>query len=101
MVLLMLSAFQVTHSMGDLIMVVAFTFVGLFMKRFGWPRPPIIIALVLAGPLEKYLWLSVRTYGAEMFLRPQVWAIIAFAIFAVVYTQRVQAGTRAAVGEEV
>lgn len=101
MVVLMLSAFQVTHSMGDLIMVVVFTAVGLFMKRYGWPRPPIIIALVLAGPLEKYLWLSVRTYGLEMFMRPQVWAIALFAVLAVMYTQRVQAGSKVVVGEEI
>ncbi|MBI2987016.1 MAG: tripartite tricarboxylate transporter permease [Deltaproteobacteria bacterium] len=66
-----LSAFQATNSIGDLVLVLGFTALGVFMKRYGWPRPPILIAVVLAEPLEKYLWLSLNTYGVSMLARPQ------------------------------
>jgi TctA family transporter len=66
-----MSAFQATNSMGDLLLVLGCTVLGLFMKAYGWPRPPILIALVLAAPLEKYLWLSLNTFGVSMFARPQ------------------------------
>jgi TctA family transporter len=66
-----LSAYQATRSMGDLVLVLGFTVLGLFMKRYGWPRPPILIAVVLAESLEKYLWLSLNTYGVAMLARPQ------------------------------
>jgi TctA family transporter len=66
-----LSSFQATNSMGDLALVVGFTVLGVFMKRYGWPRPPILIAVVLAEPLEKYLWISLNTYGVGMLTRPQ------------------------------
>ena len=43
--------------------------------------------------LEKYLSLSMNTYGFEMFLRPQVLGILAFAVLAVWYTLRLQRNT--------
>jgi len=61
------------------------------MKRYGWQRPPIIIALVLSHQLEKYFWLSINTYGWQMFLRPQVLIILGLTIAAVLYTLRVEA----------
>src|SRR6266508_1289518 len=39
---LTLSAFQANNLIGDFIVVTVFTGVGWFMKRYGWPRPPII-----------------------------------------------------------
>lgn len=92
--MLTISAFQATRSMGDLVVVAAFSVLGWFMKRFGWPRPPIIIALVLARPLEKYLWLSVNTYGWAMLARPQFVVMLALAVLAVLYSLWAQARAR-------
>jgi TctA family transporter len=92
--LLMLSTVMGTGGQLENLWVVAFFgALGWFMKRYGWPRPPILIAIALARSLEKYLSLSVNTYGAEMLLRPQVLAIIALAILAVWYTLRLQRNT--------
>lgn len=66
-----LGAFQASSSMGDLALTAAFGALGVFMKRYGWPRPPILIAVVLGKILEKYLWLSVNTWGWSMMARPQ------------------------------
>ena len=33
------------------------------MKRQGWPRPPLIIGFVLGSTVEKYLYISILTYG--------------------------------------
>ena len=51
------------QSMGDLILMWIMGAVGLFMKRSGWPRPPLIIALVLGPNMENALVLSNRVYG--------------------------------------
>lgn len=72
-----LGAFQASNSMGDLAMTAAFAALGVFMKRYGWPRPPILIAVVLGKILEKYLWLSTNTWGWSMLLRPQFLIIFA------------------------
>jgi hypothetical protein len=69
------------------------------MKRYGWPRPPILIAVVLAGIVEKFLWLSINTYGFSMFLRPQFLGIIAVMLIVMVVSLRIQAGAKRALAE--
>ena len=51
------------QSMGDLILMWSMGVLGLFMKRSGWPRPPLIIALVLGPNMENSLVISNRIYG--------------------------------------
>lgn len=94
-----LAAYQATYSIEDLVLVLAFAVLGIFMKRFGWPRPPILIAVVLAEIVEKYLWLSVNTYGFSMFLRPQFLGIIAVMVLVMVVSLRIQAGAKRAWAE--
>jgi TctA family transporter len=94
MAMLTISAFQATRTMGDLVVVAAFAGLGWFMKRYGWPRPPIIIALVLTKLLEKYLWLSVNTFGLAMLARPQFVVMLALTVLAVFYSLGTQAKAR-------
>jgi TctA family transporter len=49
-----------------------FSFLGWFMKRFSWPRPPLILGLVLSGIIENYLFISISRYGAAWITRPIV-----------------------------
>jgi TctA family transporter len=86
-----LAAYQTNQSMGDLLAVVVFGVLGVFMKHYGWPRPPILMALVLSKIVEKYLWLSVNTYGYRMLFRPQFIAIIAFMVIVIATSLRLQA----------
>jgi putative tricarboxylic transport membrane protein len=53
-----------------------FTMLGLFMKAYGWPRPPILIAVALGPVMERYLWIAVNNYGFSMVTRPQFLAIL-------------------------
>lgn len=87
-----LAAYQATYSVEDLILVLVFAVMGIFMKRYGWPRPPILIAVVLAGIVEKFLWLSMNTYGFSMLLRLQFLSIIAIMVLVMVVSLKVQAG---------
>jgi hypothetical protein len=64
------------------------------MKRYGWPRPPILIALVLAKGLEKYLSLSMNTFGWEILLRPQSLILISLGLVAIFFLLRVQKDTQ-------
>jgi len=89
-----LAAYQSTYSIEDLLLVLGLTVLGVFMKKYGWPRPPILIAVVLADIVEKYLWISANTYGFSMFLRPQFLAIIAIMIFVMIVSLRIQASAK-------
>ena len=73
----MLAAYMTTNSVADLLVVLIFAALGLFMKAYGWPRPPILIAVALGEIMEKYLWIAVNNYGFSMFLRPQFLSILA------------------------
>jgi TctA family transporter len=97
-----LVAYQTSNSMGDLLTVLIFGTLGIFMKHYGWPRPPILMALVLSKIVEKYLWLSINTYGYEMLFRPQFVAIIVFMLAITVTTLRLQSSVKKglAVAEE-
>lgn len=89
------SAFQATYSYADLIVVAAFALLGMFMKAFAWPRPPILIAIVLAGPLEKYLSISIQSRGASLLWQPAFIGILIFVAIAVWFALRVQKDTEA------
>lgn len=91
-----LAAYQATYSVEDLFLVLAFGVMGVFMKRYGWPRPPILIAVVLSGIVEKYLWLSINTYGFSMLLRPQFLAIVGFMLVVMIVSLRIQSGAEKA-----
>jgi TctA family transporter len=85
-----LAAFQASYAIEDLAVVLVFTVLGVFMKRYGWPRPPILIAVTLSPIVEKYLWLSTNTYGWSMLYRPQVLVILALMILVMVVSMRLQ-----------
>ncbi len=80
-VVVILAAFQTSTSMGDLIAVLSMGALGWWMKRSGWPRPPRLLGFVLGGIIERYLFISVKAYGAAWPLRPLV--LVIFLITAV------------------
>lgn len=96
-----LAAYQATYSIEDLFLVLGFAVLGIFMKRYGWPRPPILIAVVLAEIVEKFLWLSINTYGFSMFARPQFLTIIAVMILVMIVSLRLQSGANRALSDAV
>ena len=62
-----------------------FGFIGYFMIRFGWPRPPLVLGLTLGKIAENYLWISTAAYGAKWLLFPTVIGLIALTIFTIAY----------------
>ncbi|HKH69017.1 MAG TPA: tripartite tricarboxylate transporter permease, partial [Reyranella sp.] len=93
--ILTISAFQATKSIGDLILMLAAMGVGFFMKSYGWPRPPIIIAIVLGETVEKYFFLSMNNFGVlGTFTRPVVLIMIAIAVATAAYTMYTRKAAR-------
>jgi TctA family transporter len=86
-----LASFQASVHYGDLWSLLFFSLVGWFMKRFGWPRPPIILGLVLSKLVENYLFISVSRYGAEWTLRPIVIIIAILTALSLYYGFRMTA----------
>jgi TctA family transporter len=62
-----IGAFEATRQWGDLFTLLFFGLVGWIMKQFKWPRPPLILGVVLGDTIERYLFISVERYGGELF----------------------------------
>lgn len=66
------AAFQATRSWGDLIMLLVLGTAGVYMKRFGWSRPAVLIGFVLSDRIEETIYQTTAVYGFEVFFRPVV-----------------------------
>jgi TctA family transporter len=69
---ILMGAFSVNRDPLDLVVVVGFGILGYFMRRAGYPRPAMILGLVLGDLMEKYLYRSVASYGYSWLSRPAV-----------------------------
>ena len=79
--ILFVGAFQGRRDWGDLLILVAFGLLGWVMKRKGWPRPPVILGVVLGGIIERYLWISSKRYGFEW---TSNWLVVILFVIAVI-----------------
>jgi hypothetical protein len=66
------AAFQATRSWGDLLALFVLSVLAVYMKRFGWPRPALLIGFVLAERVESSVYQTVALYGATFLQRPIV-----------------------------
>jgi putative tricarboxylic transport membrane protein len=66
-------------SLGDWISCLTMGIVGFVMKRGGWPRPPLILALILGSIMENAFQISINAYDGISWLweRPIVLIILA------------------------
>ena len=72
-----IGAFEATRQWGDLFTLLFFGLVGWTMKQFKWPRPPLILGVVLGDTIERYLFISIERYGMSWMLRPVVVVLFA------------------------
>jgi putative tricarboxylic transport membrane protein len=83
-VLICFAAFQATRSLADLVALLGLGVLGVLMKRFGWPRPALLIGYVLAPQAETYFYQAMQFYDWGFVTRPGV-IIIAVMTLASVY----------------
>lgn len=80
----MFAAYQATRSIADLVALIVMGAVGLYMRRFGWPRPALLIGFVLAPGAEGYLYQAVQFYDWGWIWRPGVLIIAGITVASVV-----------------
>ncbi len=54
------------------------------MKQNKWPRPPLVLGLVLGDSIERYMFISVERYGFSWLWRPVVAALLILALIGLV-----------------
>lgn len=77
------AAFQSTRSLNDLVTLIAVGLLGIFLRRFGWPRPAFLVGFVLATQLETYFYQAVQFHGMTFLLKPAPMVIVALAVLSI------------------
>jgi TctA family transporter len=85
LLLIYLGAFAEKNAFEDMIIVLAFGGLGWVMEKLQWPRPPVLLGLVLGPLAENRLFLSSDNYGMAWTWRPGVLIILAVTAIGIVY----------------
>jgi putative tricarboxylic transport membrane protein len=85
LLLIYLGAFAEKNTFEDMILVMVFGALGWVLLRFKWPRPPLILGLVLGPLAENRLFLSTDNYGLAWLLRPGVLILIVLTLVGAFY----------------
>jgi putative tricarboxylic transport membrane protein len=85
MVLIALGAYTAHNSLADIFLMLGVTVVGVAAIRWDWPRAPFLLALVLGGIAERYLFLSYSLYEWSWLTRPLVVAFTLVTVAGVVW----------------
>jgi TctA family transporter len=80
LMIIFFAAYQATSHWGDILALLAIGVLGLYMRRFGWPRPPLIVGFVLASGAENYLYQAMQFHGWAWLARPGVLIIAAITL---------------------
>jgi hypothetical protein len=77
LMLIAVGAFAEKNVFEDIMVVLVFGALGWVMGHFGWPRPALLLGLVLGPLAENKLFLSTDNYGLAWLIRPGVLGLIA------------------------
>ena len=86
--LICFAAFQARRDATDLLVLLGVGILGIFLRRFGWPRPAFLIGFVLSGQVENYLYQALQFYGWGFLQRPGVLIIGALAVVSLLLAVR-------------
>ena len=85
LILIYLGAYAEKNAFEDMLVVLFFGALGWIMEKLEWPRPPVLLGLVLGPLAENRLFLSTDNYGSAWIARPAVLGILALTLFGIFY----------------
>jgi len=85
-VITFLAAVQSSGTFNDVLTMLFFSVMGWIMKRFSWPRPPLVLGFVLSFIVENNLYIATRRYGMSWVTQPMVLIIGFVLILSLVYS---------------
>jgi len=85
LLLIYLGAFAEKNAFEDMIVVLFFGALGWVLEKLQWPRPPLLLGLVLGPLAENRLFLSTDNYGIAWAWRPGVLIIFAVMLIGIFY----------------
>jgi TctA family transporter len=83
-VLAFLGAYLSESHWQNMLVLAGIGVLGYFLKKYGWPRPPFVIGLVLGAIAEDSIHKALAIWGPTFFLRPLSLVFIALIVLTVV-----------------
>jgi TctA family transporter len=88
--LLVLGAYTASNTAYDIVVMVVAAAVGVACLRWDWPRVPFLLALVLGGFAERYVFLSYSIFGWTWLTRPGVLVLAVVIVAALTQAARIR-----------
>lgn len=85
LLLVFVGSYTANGQLSDLIVTFCFGVLGYLMVIWSWPRPPLVLGLVLGKLVETYLFISVSRYGFAWLMHPLVIVLMALMVLVIVY----------------
>jgi TctA family transporter len=85
LLLVYLGAFAENNAFGDVVVMLVFGALGWIMVQTDWPRPPLILGLVLGKLAEQNLFLSIDNYDLDWLRFPSVLGLFALMMLGILY----------------
>jgi len=94
LVFVTLGAYAYRNTYVDVVVVLCFGLLGWAMKKYRYPRPALILGLVLGRLAEKNLQLSLDIYGKDFIFRPICFGLLLVILASIIWPQIRKAGKR-------
>lgn len=94
LVLAFLGAYLSDGAWENMLLLVVLGTLGYFLKKFGWPRPPFVIGIVLGHIAEDSVHKALAIWGPSFLLRPLSLVLIALIVLTIatyIFRQRPKA----------
>jgi TctA family transporter len=85
LLLVYLGSYAESKSIFDMGVTLLFGFIGLVMIYVDWPRPPLILGLVLGALIERNFFISYEIHALGFFLKPTVLVILGIGLAVLSY----------------
>jgi hypothetical protein len=89
-VIIYFAAFQATRAWEDLLALFVLGIFGMYMKRFGWSRPALLIGFVLSMRLDAAVYQSIQVYGMRFLERGGVQIMLALIVLSIFFAARMK-----------
>ncbi|MCL4486608.1 MAG: tripartite tricarboxylate transporter permease [Chloroflexi bacterium] len=85
LVFVMLGSYLTNNTLADLWITVAFSIIGYAMKKYDYPRAPLVLSLVLGGLAETNFHMSMELWGPAFLLRPLTFILLLLTVTSIAY----------------
>jgi len=81
-----MGAFLIRNFWQDVVLAVSFGFLGYAMKRWKYPRAPLILGFILGPLAEDYFYKSMAAWGIDFMMRPVTVALLILSALSLAYS---------------